>query len=178
MRTPRPLPDGTVDLMDELLGGDLSPHARERAMGIRAMASGCSNQQVAKLVGKHENTIAGWRTRYLRDGVAWVGAQGWGGHRNELLDKDAERSFVEGFERAARAGELVTVSAVHQALVDATGQAVWPATVYRMLERHGWRKITPRPTHPSADPARREAFKQTSRALLRPPSKVTRAMSE
>lgn len=164
--------------MNELLGGDLSPRARERAMGVRAMASGCSNQQVAKLVGKHTNTIAEWRSRYLRDGVTWVGAQGWGGRRHQLLDEDAERAFVEGFEQAAERGELVTASAVLQELVDLTGQPVWPATAYRMLERHGWRKVAPRPAHPGADPARREAFKQTLRSSLQPPPRATRGQSD
>jgi len=30
-----------------------------------------------------------------------------------------------------------------------------------MLERHGWRKIAPRPSHPKADPQAQEAFKKT-----------------
>lgn len=157
------LPDGTVELMDELLArGDLSPRARERAMAVRAMAAGCGNGQVADVIGRSKTTVSEWRSRYLREGEAFVRMQGWGGRRNELLDEDAERTFVEGFERAAERGELVTVSVIHQALVDLTGEAVWPKTVYRMLERHGWRKIVPRPTHPKADPERREAFKQTS----------------
>ena len=178
MQTARPLPDGTVELMDELLGGDLSPRARERAMGVRAMAAGCTNGQVATLVGRNITTVSEWRSRYLREGASFVCAQGWGGRRHELLDEDAERAFVEGFERASERGELVTVSVIHQALVDLTGERVWPATVYRMLERHGWRKIVPRPTHPQADPERREAFKQTSRPMLQPPARETPALSD
>jgi hypothetical protein len=33
------------------------------------------------------------------------------------------------------------------------------STVYRLLDRHGWRKVTPRPRHPKADPAAQAAFK-------------------
>ena len=49
------------------------------------------------------------------------------------------------------------------ALADQTGRRVDQTTMYRMLERHGWRKVMPRPTHPDGDPERRAAFKETSR---------------
>jgi len=37
------------------------------------------------------------------------------------------------------------------------------STVYRLLERAGWRKVAPRPSHPRKDPAAEEAFKKSSR---------------
>jgi hypothetical protein len=38
------------------------------------------------------------------------------------------------------------------------GSAVAPSTVYRMLDRHGWRKVIPRPRHPKADMQAQDAF--------------------
>jgi hypothetical protein len=35
------------------------------------------------------------------------------------------------------------------------------AYVYRLLHRHGWRKLGPRPRHPKAQPAVQERFKKT-----------------
>jgi hypothetical protein len=35
------------------------------------------------------------------------------------------------------------------------------STVYRMLARHGWRKLAPRPRHRKADAVRQQAFKKT-----------------
>jgi transposase len=35
------------------------------------------------------------------------------------------------------------------------------STIYRLLERHGWRKVMPRPRHPKADVAAQAAFKKT-----------------
>ena len=42
------------------------------------------------------------------------------------------------------------------------GKAVPNSTIYRMLERHDWRKVVPRPRHPKADVAARGAFKKSS----------------
>ena len=42
------------------------------------------------------------------------------------------------------------------------GQAVPDSTVYRLLARHQWRQVQPRPKHPKDNPAARAAFKKTS----------------
>jgi hypothetical protein len=42
-----------------------------------------------------------------------------------------------------------------------TISALAASTVYRMLDRHGWRKLVPRPRHPKADVAAQAAFKKT-----------------
>jgi transposase len=52
------------------------------------------------------------------------------------------------------------VKAVYE---EAVGRSVPKSTVYRMLARHGWRKIAPRPCHPKADPQKMEAFEKTPR---------------
>ncbi|MCE5241943.1 MAG: winged helix-turn-helix domain-containing protein [Desulfobacteraceae bacterium] len=41
------------------------------------------------------------------------------------------------------------------------GRKVAKTTIYRMLDRHGWRKIMPRPHHPKSDPKAQEGFKKT-----------------
>jgi hypothetical protein len=55
------------------------------------------------------------------------------------------------------------VSRVKQAYEQAVGRVVPKSTVYRMLARHGWRKLAPRPRHPQADGARQQALKKTPR---------------
>jgi len=147
--------------MDALLSGDLSVWQRRRATGIRLLALGRTNLDVAEIVGKHKNTVAEWRSQYLAHGVESI-ARTPGGRRNELMDQDAERAFVDAFRDAAERGEIVTVSVIIEELSKRVGHAVWPSTVYRLLERHGWRKLAPRPSHPKADPVARAAFKQTS----------------
>ena len=34
------------------------------------------------------------------------------------------------------------------------GHEVDDSTIYRLLARHGWRKLMPRPTHPCSEPAK------------------------
>lgn len=126
--------------MDELLAGELSEWQRRRAMAIRLLALGRTNLDVAEIVGRHKNTIAKWRSAYLARGVEAITCTP-GGRRHELMDEESEREFVASFLEAAERGEMVRASAFHAALSEHVGHDVWPSTVYRILERHGWRKV-------------------------------------
>ena len=55
-----------------------------------------------------------------------------------------------------------TVTELQQAYRDGVGKEVARSTIYRLLQRHGWRKVVPRPRHPKADIAAQAAFKKTA----------------
>ncbi len=101
---------------------------------------------------------------YNRCGPTAIDTPGKGGRRNEYLTQDAEAAFLAPFFARAARGEIATASEIHHAFEAHLGHAVHPSTIYRLLKRHSWRKLVPRPTHPQADPAEQEAFKKTSRA--------------
>jgi transposase len=42
------------------------------------------------------------------------------------------------------------------------GHSVHKTTVYRLLARHGWRKVVPRPFHKQAKKEKQEEFKKNS----------------
>ena len=62
----------------------------------------------------------------------------------------------------AEKGGILEVSRVKAAYEQALGRKVPKSTVYRMLARHGWRKVVPRPRHPKSDAATQAAFKKTA----------------
>jgi transposase len=71
-----------------------------------------------------------------------------------------EEAFMGGFGEAAGGASMVTATAVREALEKKLGRKVHPSTAYRLLHRHGWRKVAPRPRHPRQDPKAAEAFKK------------------
>jgi transposase len=76
------------------------------------------------------------------------------------MTPDQEAEFLEQFREQAGAGSVLVAGRLHQALEEFLGKRVSTATVYRILERNGWRKIVPRPAHPKKDPKDAEAFKK------------------
>ena len=67
--------------------------------------------------------------------------------------------------RAEQGRLLLEVSRVKQAYEQVVGHVVPKSTVYRMLARHGWRKLTPPPRHPQAIEARQQGFRKLPAAV-------------
>ena len=118
--------------------------------------------QIALHTGVSLATVRLVISTYNRRGPAALDTPGKGGRRNEYLTVTEEQAFLAPFFARAARGEIATSTEIHHALEAHVGHAVHPSTVYRLLARHGWRKLVPRPTHPRADPVAQEAFKKTS----------------
>ena len=52
------------------------------------------------------------------------------------------------------------VPPIHEALEKRLGRSVPASTVYRMLARHGWRKVTPATCYPKRDEQAQQKFKK------------------
>jgi hypothetical protein len=73
-----------------------------------------------------------------------------------------ETEFLAPFLHKAESEGILIATDIKRVYEKQIGHAVPRSTIYRMLGRHGWRKIAPRPQHPEADPAIQEEFKKTS----------------
>ena len=82
---------------------------------------------------------------------------------------DEEREFLAHWEAKAAAGGVLSVPPIHAALVERLGRPVPPSTTYRLLARHGWRKVQPDTQHPNRDPVAQEEFKKNSPNCWQPP---------
>lgn len=83
-----------------------------------------------------------------------------GGRRRELMSNEEEKAFLEPWVAQAEIGGVLVVPPIHFALEERIGHKVPKSTVYRLLARHGWRKVTPDTRHPKGDEAAREEFKK------------------
>lgn len=123
---------------------------------------------IARHVGVAEQTVHNLMAAYNRHGPAAVDTPGRGQRQRASLTLDAERALLAPFVQQARAGQLTTVAPIKAALAARLGHRVHPATVYRLLPRHGHRTLVPRPRHVAADPAAQTAFKKTLPPSSRP----------
>jgi transposase len=134
---------------------------RVQCVWLRA-ALGLDPETIARALGWHPVHVRRVQAQYLREGEAALPVERRGGRRHQNLSVAEEQALLAPFLRPAEAGGVLVVTAIRAAYEARVGHAVPKSTVYRMLERHGWRKIAPRPHHPKADPAAQAAFKKTS----------------
>ena len=96
-----------------------------------------------------------------------------GGRHNETISLDVERDFLGQWAQQASDGGIVVVTQLREALQRRVGAKIPLYTMYRMLARHGWRKVAPDTRHPKSDPAAQQAYKKSSHAYWVPPSERT-----
>lgn len=95
----------------------------------------------------------------------------WGGRRNSSMTIEEELEFLSHWqEQATRGGVILTAPPIHAALIERLGHTIPLSTTYRLLARHGWRKVQPDTKHPKSDPAAQDEFKKNSRKQWLPPA--------
>jgi len=94
----------------------------------------------------------------------------WGGRRNSSMTIEEERLFLYQWQEQATRGGVLTVPPIHAALIERLGHTIPLSTTYRLLARHGWRKVQPDTKHPKSDPAAQDEFKKNSRKQWLPPA--------
>jgi len=104
---------------------------------------------------------------YNRLGVAAVETAGKGGRRREYLRLEEEKQFLAPFFAQAESGEIATVGLIQAAFEARVGHEVDDSTIYRLLNRHGWRKLMPRPRNPQANLQAQEQFKKNLQRRLK-----------
>lgn len=94
--------------------------------------------------------------------------QNWGGRRNALLTFKEEEEFLIPWLEQAKAGGVLVVSPLRAALAQRLGRPVKASVIYRLLARHGWRKVAPDTRHPKSDPQAQEDWKKNFRKRWQP----------
>ena len=85
------------------------------------------------------------------------------------MSLEEEQEFLCQWESKATKGGVLTVPPIHAALVKRLG-ALPMSTTYRLLARHGWRKVQPDTKHPKSDPALQDEFKKNFPKRWQPPA--------
>ena len=116
--------------------------------------------EIAKHTGVSVHTVHKVISLYNKFGVSSVEASGKGGRRSSYLTREEERDFLLPFFEHAKKGEIATTTQIQQAFEKKVGHEVDDSTIYRLLERHEWRKLVPRSFHPQANKEEQEQFQQ------------------
>jgi transposase len=129
---------------------------------------GATLEQTAALLGVGRASVSRLQARFRRRfAVGPSVPRNWGGRRRALLSAEKESAFLEPWVQQAKRGGLLVVSPMRAALAQQLGRPVAATVLYRMLERHGWRKVAPDTRHPNADPQAQADWKKNSRMCWR-----------
>lgn len=118
-------------------------------------------EEIALHTGVSATTAHRVISTYNRLGPSALETAGKGGRRHHYLTLEEEKAFLAPFFEETERGEIATVAQIQASYEAKVGQEVDDSTIYRLLNRHGWRKLMPRPRHPKSDQETQELFKKT-----------------
>lgn len=123
-----------------------------------------SGPDVAKALNYQLQTIHLLWHKWIRQGLAaFTGKNPPGGRNNAYMTLEEEKTFLRPFQEKAPGGGIVEIQEIKKAFENHVGTSVPKSTIYRMLNRHGWRKVAPGKKHPKSDPILQEELKKTHR---------------
>ena len=118
--------------------------------------------EIALHIGVSKGFVRKVIQQYNRQGETGLSTPGKGGRHHCYLSLEQEKQLIELFKEKARRGQIATAMQIKLAYEQELGFPVHKTTIYRLLERHQWRKIIPRPSHPKQDKNAVDEFKKTS----------------
>ena len=107
------------------------------------------NEEISARTGYNVRYITTLMGQYKKQGLEeFIRIKQTSHNRNMSVEQEAK--VLAKFEEEADAGHELTVNQIRQGLESELGKETSVAYAYRVLKRHGWRKVMPRPKHPKA----------------------------
>ena len=118
-----------------------SEDIRLHAVELRGL--GKKNKEIAEILDVHEKVVSKWTSIFANQGIQGLMNKPKGGnHKNMTFEEEEE--FLKQFEERAKKGELLSTNEIKQEYIKLVGHS---EQIYRVLRRHGYRKIMPRSRH-------------------------------
>ena len=131
---------------------------RQRIQMILLRESGMTQPAIAEAMGVSLSTVNRAHMAYDGGGIKALKPKPIGGRQRENMTLSGEKALLACFAKAAGAGEMLNVHDLKAAYEQAIGHPTSNSTIYNLLNRHGWRKLMPRPFHPKRDIAAQKAL--------------------
>lgn len=118
-----------------------------RLYAVQLRGEGLTNDEIAQKLDTSDKMVRQWVSAYINNGgiAALLPKERIGMHRN--LSIEEEKEFLSAYTKQAEAGQIIDLNELKAAYIEKVGHSIGGSQIYRMLERHGWRKVMPRSKH-------------------------------
>ena len=124
---------------------DKQTDARLKVLKLRC--EGKTLAEISKETGFHLSHVSNLIRKYFQEGLSSVAEKHYPGNRRNMTLKE-EAAFLEPYRERAEKGQTLDVKEIEAAYEERVGHRFGSGQIYRVLGRHGWRKVMPRSRHP------------------------------
>jgi transposase len=161
MRPPTPIPENRILELNQFRKKKWSGHEFSRFLCVwLRVEKNMTTAEISRLLGWHVNTVRVTQKDFIDRGIPALEEIKKGGRQHQLMTLEEETAFLSSFADDAQHGCILVANEIKEALEKKIGRVIHKTTVYRILHRHSWRKIVPRPSHPKRSKEAADAFKK------------------
>lgn len=133
--------------IEEVRRKNREKRTERRLYALTLRAEGETLEEIAKRTGYQRGSVSVLIRKYFQKGIsAIVGNHCGGNRRNMSIEREA--ALLEKHRKKAEKGHMLDVQELKQEYEQEVGHQISNGQIYRVLQRHGWRKVMPRSKHP------------------------------
>lgn len=140
---------------------DKNVENRIKALVMRA--NGKTLKQIAQATEYNPAYVSQLVSTYCNKGLSAIIENHYAGNRRNMSYAE-EEAFLAEYKKQAEKGQIIEVSAIKSSYEKKVGHCIGKGQIYRVLKRHGWRKIMPRSKHQNK--ASEEAIEASKKLTL------------
>ena len=127
---------------------------------------GKKQKEVAEVTGFVRSHICSIIRKYFEEGLEAISEKHYKPNRHNMSFEE-ENEFLSAYVEQAKQGYILCVKEIEEAYIAKVGHSIGGSQIYRVLKRHGWRKVMPRSRHPKkASDEAIEASKKLKKNVL------------
>ena len=135
----------------------------KRLWALSLKAEGKTYAEIGEITEMHWKYAPKLVKAYFEKGIEAIIGNHYTGHHHNMTRQE-EEEFLQKYMDEANAGRIIEVSEIEAAYREKVGHEIGSSQIYRVLRRHGWRKVMPRSKHP----------KKTSQEAIEASKKLSR----
>ena len=128
---------------------DKRNEAKLKALSMRA--DGEYAKKIGEATGFHPAYVSTLVSKYIHGGLEAIIGNHYGGNRRNMSFEEEHELLRPFLEKAAK-GQMLDTAEIEMCYEKAVGHRIGSSQIYRVLRRHGWRKVMPRSKHPKSAP--------------------------
>lgn len=129
-----------------------------------------TTEEIARFLGISKSKIYSVVKQFNKHGKAWRNDKTWGGRREArcLFSLEEEALILKEIEKDAISGSILTYKQVKTIIEKKANKAVSDDYIWDLFKRHGWKKKSPRKSHPKKDEQAQEEYKKNLKKIWLP----------
>ena len=122
---------------------------RKKLEVLQLRMEGYKNEEITKITKYSKSRVSALVCIYAKDGIAYFQQENRKSGNRRNMSYDEETAFLSEYKELAEQGRIIEVSEIKRAYEEKVGHRIGKDQIYRVLRRHGWRKVMPRSKHPN-----------------------------